>query len=349
MKRFSLSLKSLMLTVAAGCMALLSSSCVHQFPEQDKNEGDVVLHVNHILEWLPDYEMNLSRAEEDGYNIRYDFKVYPKGNTKDLIKEFTIIKEDLRRPDFTTTLALMPGDYDIYVWSDYCYAKDDNPVFYDDSNFSAITYKEPYRGDTDLRDCFRGMTGVTVKDPGMHEWETVEATVVLQRPVARYKFIANDLADFIDKETTRGFLINSDPSIDTDNMQAPAGQRWARLADYVVKVSYPLYMPAVFDNFRNNPVDSWTGVSFTCTMEQLSDDDAQLAMDYTFVNGEESSVQVMIEIFDPTGMLIARTQTITVPTKRDRTTIVNGKFLTTLRNDGVGIDPDFEGSYNIEI
>ena len=110
-----------------------------------------------------------------------------------------------------------------------------------------------------------------------------------------------------------------------------------------------MYMPAVFDNFKNNPVDSWTGISFDCTMLQLDADEAQLAMDYVYVNGEESGVQVMLELYDPDGTLIARTNTITVPTKRDRTTIIKGKFLTTLRTDGVGIDPSFDGEFNIEL
>lgn len=324
--------------------ALFGSSCVHQFPEQESDEYNVVLDVKHILEWLPDYEMTISRAEQADYNIRYDFKVYPKGKNQYPVKEFTVYKDDLKRPDFTTTLFLMPGEYDIYAWSDYCYASDGSPVYYDDDNFAHITYIKPYEGDTDLRDAFRGVTTITVDDPGMYEPQPVHGEITMARPLARYKFIATDLADFIDRETTRGKLNAGSDIIYTD-----AGPRWAKLADYTVKVIYPMYMPAVFDNFKNNPVDSWTGVSFTCRMNQLNADEAQIAMDYVYVNGDESGVQVMLEIYDPDGLLIARTNTVTVPTKRNRTTIVYGKFLTTLRSDGVGIDPDFDGEYNIEL
>lgn len=320
-------------------LALVTASCVHQFPEEDES-GEVVLTVVQDTDWLPDFVMTLTRAGGGDVNIRYDFRVYPKGNTTDLIKEFTIVKDDLTRQNYTTTLELRPGDYDLWCWSDYCDAKTGEALYYDDTTFSAITYSKPYEGDTDLRDAFRGMTSFTVEADGYYEIQPIEATITLSRPLARYKFVATDFADFVDKESTRGKLIN-DPS--------GAPQRLTNLSDYTVKVTYPLYMPAVFNNFQNNPIDSWTGVTFNAQMQQISADEAQIAMDYTMVNGLESGVQVAIEIYDPDGVLIARTSTITVPTKRDRTTIIYGKFLTTLRTDGVGIDPDFEGEFNIEI
>lgn len=327
-------------------VALLSSSCVHQWPEMDKLDHNVYIHVIQDTEWLePDYEMSLTRSDADNQplNIRYDFRIYPSGNTSKLVSEFSIYSADLQRPDFDTSLALNPGDYDLYVWSDYCEPASGNSIFYDDSNFGSISYIKPYTGDTDLRDAFRGMTSFTV-EASYSNVENVEATVVLKRPMARYKFIATDLADFIERESTRGKLLPPGEEVSEAD-----GKTRSRLEDYTVKITYPMYMPAVFDNFVNNPIDSWTGVSFTCTMQQLSADEAQLAMDYTYVNGEESGVQVMLEVFDPDGYAIARTNTITVPTKRNRTTLIFGKFLTTLRSDGVGINPDFDGEYNIEI
>lgn len=337
-------LRALRLGAVACLGAAFMSSCVHQFPEGD-DITPVVINVVQETEWLPDYIMDITRAYGGEVDIRYDFRVYPKGNTTDCIKEFSIYKDDLTRQEYTTYLEMLPGDYDLWCWSDYCEAGDHSPIYYDDSNFANITYIKPYEGDTDLRDTFRGMTSFSVKDPGMEEPQPVDATIVLTRPMARYMFIATDLAEFIDRETTRGKLIpnGADPS------QIPAGQRWAKLTDYKVKVVYPMYMPAVFDNFKNNPIDSWTGISFDCTMLQLNADEARMAMDYVYVNGEESGVQVMMELYDPDGTLIARTNTITVPTKRDRTTIVRGKFLTTLRTDGVGIDPSFDGEFNIEL
>lgn len=326
-------------------MALFASSCVHQFPEEDET-ANVYLTVISDTEWLPDSVVTLSRAAQAPVEIRYDFRVYPKGNTTNCLKSFTEYKADLTRATFTTTLEMMPGDYDLYCWSDYAYASDGKAVYYDDERFSAITYIKPYEGDSDLRDAFRGVTSFTVDEAGYAQMQPVDATITLTRPMARYEFIAIDLAEFIDRETTRGKL---PPAMGENTVSDNAPSRWAKLSDYTVKVIYPMYMPSVFDNFLNNPVDSWTGVSFDCRMQQLSATEALLAMDYTMVNGRESGVQVMLEVYDPDGLIIARTNTITVPTKRDRTTVVYGKFLTTLRTDGVGINPDFDGEYNIEL
>lgn len=336
-------LRSLPIAAALVAFLLGASSCVHQFPEEDET-GTVYLTVLQETDWLPDTAIYLTRAGESDIVIRYDFKVYPKGNTTYSVKDFTILKDDLTREDYTTTLELMPGEYDLYCWSDYAYA-DGKPIYYDDNNFASITYIKPYEGDSDLRDVFRGMTSFTVSSNGYYEIQPVEATINLSRPLARYKFIATDLAEFIDRETTRGkFVEGLSPGI------APGDpQRVARLSDYTVKVIYPMYMPAVFNNFRNNPVDSWTGVSFNCTMTPISSTEAVIAMDYVMVNGLQSSVQVMLEVYDPDNVLIARTNTMTIPTKRNRTTLIYNKFLTTIRNDGVGINPDFEGEYNIEI
>ena len=323
--------------------SLIASSCVNQFPIEEET-GKVYLTVMRDAEWLPDAVINLSREGAANVELRYDFRVYPKGNTKDCLKQFTIYKTDLTGESFQTSFEMHPGDYDIYCWSDFAYATDGQPVYYDDSNFSAITYIKPYEGDSDYRDAFRGVTTFTVNRSGYYQMQPVEATILLTRPLARYIFIATDLEDFIEKEASRVRNRNSDPLSDFGDPS-----RVTNLDDYVVKVTYPLYMPAVFDNFLNNPIDSWTGVSFEGKMTKLSDQEARLAFDYVMVNGEESGVQVMLEVYDIEGVLIARTNSITIPTKRNRTTLVYGKYLTTLRNDGVGIDPDFDGSFNIEL
>lgn len=321
--------------------SLLGTSCVHQFPEED-NSGRIHLTVISLTEWLPEYDVTLSRAEDSELQLRYDFRIFPKGNTSDCIGEYTLYTSDFTRQAFTTDIDLLPGEYDIYCWSDYAYSSNGEAVYYDDKDFATITYTRPYRGDTDLRDAFRGMTSVTVKAPGMYKPEPVKSEIVLERPFARYRFIATDLEDFVEMETTRGKFASG------NNPQETARRR-EKLANYKVRVIYPLYMPAVFNNFLDKPVDSWSGIGFICDVRQLSTEQAQLCMDYVMVNGKESSVQVALEIYDDNDILIGSTGTLVVPTQRDRTTNVYGRFLTTLRNDGVAIDPDFEGEYNIEI
>ena len=159
-------LNSWLVAIALFAIGMASSSCVHQFPEEDEI-GTVHLTVLQDREWLPDTTVYLTRAENQDVVIRYDFKVFPKGNNTYPVKEFTIIKDDLTRQDYTTSLELMPGEYDLYCWSDYAYP-DGDPIYYDDDNFAAITYIKPYEGDSDLRDAFRGMTSVTITENGYY-------------------------------------------------------------------------------------------------------------------------------------------------------------------------------------
>lgn len=329
-------------SLAIAAMAGLSS-CVHQWPDMDAIEHNVVINVYQDTDWLPDFMYEYTRAGAQDMEIRYDFRIYHKGNTEKAVREFTIFSADMSRPDFSTTLYLTPGDYDLYMWSDFCDPSGDKALYYDDSNFSAITIKTPYQGNTDLGDAFRGMTSFTV-DESYESKPNVQASITLHRPVARYVFIATDLEEFVKNESTRGKLSLNDitsPGFD-------ANQMYLNLSKYRIRVDYPLYMPAVFNNFQNNPVDSWTGMYYDSYAVQISSDMAQLAMDYVLVNGDESTAQVMLQIYDDDNEMIAKTNTISVPIKRNRTTYIYGPFLTTLKSGSVGINPDFEGEYNIE-
>lgn len=319
------------------------ASCVNEWPHPEERTYEVTLVVHSNTDWLPDYVMNVGRAGES-VELMYQFQIYRSGTTTDPLQEFTVYSTDFTRPDFNVNISLNPGEYDVYVWSDVCDSDTKESLFYDTSNFGAISYTLPYKGDSNYKDAFRGMKSFSIPN-SIYRQPTAREVINLDRPLARYIFIATDLEDFVERETTRGKMRTGE----AEKSVANEGKVRANLEDYTVKVIYPLYMPSVFDNFRNNPIDSWTDISFNCIMDQISDEEAQLAMDYVMVNGEESGVQVMLEVYDPDGIVIARTNSFTIPTKRDRTTLIYGKFLTTLRSDGVGINPDFDGEFNIEI
>lgn len=341
------------LTAAAGLMlALPFTSCVNEWPHPEYKTYAVTLDVHSETTWLPDYYMTYTR--QPGAEVEYIFKIFNAGTTTQPISEFTVYKADLNRNDFSVDVALNPGNYDIYVWSDLSDSSTGKSLFYDTSNFASISYLKPYRGDTDEKDAFRGMISLQI-DETMYLEPTAHYTINLNRPLARYKFIATDVQDYINDETVqdkmRSYLNSRGTDADIDDTKANDNETRNRVSDYLssytVKVIYPLYMPAVFDNFKNQPIDSWTNVSFTGGITMLSDDEAAIGMDYVMVVGQESAVQVMLEIYDENNVMVSRTNTIKLPIARDRTTIVSGRFLTSLESGGVAIDPDFEGSYDI--
>ena len=322
---------------ALGAMLISFSSCINEKPDKNCNVA-VTFNVTTDTGWLPDYDFVYSRTDDigaDDIEMEYIFQIYNQGETSNPVKSFSMYRDDLTSGPFSVDLTLNAGNYDVYVWSDFYDASKSAPLFYNANDFGAITYLTPYKGDSNLKDAFRGATSFTVKG-GVH----ASVDINLSRPLARYKIIATDLDDYE----------NLSEVIDS----------------YTVMVVYPLFMPAVFDNFIDKPIDSWTGISFPSTMEILWGDGNQteedpeagylsggiqgveLGMDYVMMNGESSNVQVALEIYDDTGKLVGNSSTFSIPTVRNRTTLVYGDFLTTTEGGEITINPKFDGQYNIE-
>ena len=336
-------MKKILTAIALGSLFLLPS-CVNEWPHPEDRIYDVNLLVHCHTDWLPDYDYNYTR--EEGYELQYQFEIYPAGNTTDIVKSFTLYSDDFTRSDFNVQVSLYPGSYDIYVWSDVCAAANNKPLYYDSSDFARITYTTPYIGNANNKDAFRGVKNFTI-ETSMYLNPTATEVINLERPLARYIFIATDVEDFIEKEQTRGKMHSLEASR-AEGDEAYRSELDNVLEDYTIRINYPLYMPSEFDNFLNRPINSWTGISFPGEFKLLSDtDEAQLGMDYVMVNTDDSMVQVSMEVFDSEGVKISGTGTINIPTLRDRTTIVYGRFLTSQEDAGVTIDPSFAGQFNI--
>lgn len=335
-----MNLSGIFINTFIGAGAILSlSSCVYEYPDINNCPTDLTLNIRCENEWLPELSLNNTRAEN--YGLKYIFRFYPEGNHDKLIKEISVVENDLSRENFSIPVSLIPGNYDLFVWADFCDFSTGESLFYDTQNFSSINILQPYIGDTDLKDAFRGMASFRIE--GSKEYQPPqEVAVNLSRPLARYIFVATDLQEFFMKENAR-------IKAESKNASSNFINDTELLNSYDVKIIYSGYLPSVFDNFSDNPVFSESGITFSGKLEKLTDGEAQVAMDFVMVNGEDSSIKVMIEISDDSGNVVSRFPSMDVPTERNRTTIVYGKYLTTMANSGVGIDPDFDGDFNIEI
>lgn len=336
-------------------LSVLSTACVHEWPHNGGEPRRVHLKVIHHSEWT-ETTIETSRAVNDDdraagddraaspeKSVRYHFQVFRSGNNGSRDHETEFIRYDTERPDFETDIELPPGDYTLYAWSDMAHLSTGKSMFFDTGDFSYIGYTEPYNGNNDDRDVFRGQTSIHVGQTLDADYHA-EATLEMERPLARYEFISTDLEDFLALETTRALL---NTARGTQPSDAPALA--PKLHQYRVKMIYTGYMPHVFNNITNKPIDSRTGMSYDASITILNDKEARLGFDHVMVNGHESSVAVGMELYDPDGKLIGSVGTINVPTARSRNTIVRGKFLTSRTSGGVAINPDFDGEYNIEI
>ncbi|MBD5210605.1 MAG: hypothetical protein HDS54_07895 [Barnesiella sp.] len=324
------------IAVTGAAAACCMTGCdVHEFP-YDRATVDVVVTVHHDLPWTSiDYtyeegRANLSRdgSSETGrgqlWTARYIFRAYPRGERGTSYREFTMSSDDLTLADFDITLPLPAGDWDICVWQDLV-SDAEQPPYYNVDDFAAITYNMPYRGDTDRRDAFEGTTSVSVRATYDSDAEE-RARIDMERPMARYVFIATDYDLF-----TTGMSKGEDDS------------------DFSIYASYPLFMPAVYNMFTSKILDSWRGVSYRAHITPLNEKEAVIAIDYVFMNHHESGAQVLLGLTDPRGATTAITPTVTVPLQRGQTTYVRGKFLTNTVGNGIDIDFSFSGDINIEL
>lgn len=296
-------------------MALSLSSCMYDKPDPNCHLK-VALLIHSDTQWTPDYDLTIP-AKASTPVVEYIIKIFNAGTTQSPVFETILYQQDLSRPDISENITLNSGNYDVYVWSDLCGADSKKSLFYNASDFAAITYLTPYQANSNNKDAFRGNASFSVK-----AGNNANVAINLQRPLARYQLIATDLEAYPNLEET--------------------------LADYSVTVTYPMFMPAVFDNFLNKPVNSWSNISFTTKPEVLDNKTVALGMDYVFVNSGESNVQLAVDVRDGEGNLTGSSTTLNVPLLRDRTTLVSGAFLTTKSGGSVVIDPDFEGHFDIE-
>lgn len=322
----------------------LLTSCVHEFPEPE-NPRTIVLKIHHDLEWdLLHYlsPVSKSRVGVNKVQTRYVYRIYRVGEFSHF-KEVIHYNDDILRTDFIDTLQLVPGKYDVRVWSDYC-DMDGTPLYFDATDFKGIIYAGEYGGNDTYKDAFEATINLECPSPTQLDVKEVYE-ITMKRPLTSHAFIATDLLEFIRAEAQRrGLKLESLPkgSFHVEDYIPD-------FSGYTVKFTYPAYLPSVYSHFSGKPIDSSVGITFTAPITQLNEKEAMLGFDYFFINGTESQITVMLSIYDAKGDYVAGTNSFNIPVKRSRCTVVRGEFLTSKSTDGVGIDPTFNGDINIKI
>lgn len=363
------SYRHILTTILFAAMLMLAGGCVHEFPDEETPGGDgksaVRLDLRLLAGEMPLYKTitvggdasDATRAASESPRMRYIVEVYdtdglPGANrghglqTRAPIERisFTVPADEVTT-DRYVDLRLEPGDYTFYAWSDYIDGDGREGLFYNATDLADITVVAAadgsHPGSTDLRQAFLGHTeaavpeSAPVPDIATGQVPTTEITVEMSRPLAKFVFISTDLDEFINSRRQAA---------------GHSSDRAPQLSDYSVKVIYSGYMPVAFDAFIDRPFDARLGQWFMSRPQIIDSTQAMLGFDFMFVNGAEAGVQLALEIYDTaTGEKIGSTGTITAPLLRGRTTEIRGRFLSSQAESGVGVNPDFDGDYNIEI
>ena len=255
--------------------------------------------------------------------MRYIIRLYPQdasvhNASSAAYREYTVTRDIVGGYDADIRFDAPPGDYRVMVWADLAESGGNVGGFYDAADFSRITTLTPYAGSTDYRDAFRGEAAATVVT-STSEPVPVEATVSMVRPLAKFEFVANDVHLFMEQQTLA--MAEKEKEKDKDN--------------------------AAKDNTSKGSNDAIMGVECDGRIRRLSTDEASLGFDYVLVNGHATEVTVQLAIYDKEGTLVSKTMPVNVPLRRSCHTIISGGLLTQKTTGGVGVNPSYDGEFNI--
>ena len=313
----------------------LTACDVHEWPE---TQEFVKLHLRlnyetEMTEWKHMYdgsnviEVGLGKTynnHQDDGKIRYIVRTYPisegQRTSQNYTQEFVFTKDIAKGYDHEVTLDILPGNYNVMVWSDLV-KSDDDTCFYNAENFAEIMLQGEHRGNSDHRDAFCGQDTILLS---LNSANQINRTINIRmkRPLAKFEIVANDLLEFIG---TKGSDINF----------------------YKVKIQYIGFVPNTYSLFADRPVASTTGVMFESTLTKLTEAEVSMGFDYVFVSDKGTTVTVRIGLYDKKDQPISFSNPITIPIKPDHHTLLTGRFLMMNASNEIDIDPNFGGDYNI--
>lgn len=330
------------------CAVAIASCDVHEFPQE---YAPTIYTVT--LEFDTSMVQKIYPYTKAGdyagtYDMRHTLRVFQMDTT---IAGVTLLREpvwehiftaDVQKGTYNTTqetaIELPDGDYVLQVWSDFVKTGTAEHYFYNPDDMGDITLHAEHKGGTDMREAFRGTASFRAEEKATAQERVLK--VNMEMPMAKFEFRATDLKEFVVREyakTKQGGELT----------KAKADSIIAHAIEYnKIRFSYAGFMPSSYDIFSDAPSDAKTGVTFDTKLAKLPDGEISMGFDYLFVNGRESTVQVVMAMYDSKGEEVFETNPLEIPVKRGCHSIMKGPFLTIDTRGGVGINPGFDGSFD---
>lgn len=342
--------------VAFALLLSLWSCDVHEFPAPRPTiavnvnlEFATAMRVNELND--PDYKWENGIISEgtdivnERGTIRYNVRVYSGFATRrsaaHLYKTMEFTRDLSEGYATDIPLELPEGDWTVMVWTDFVPDWQDAVPFYNSDDFVAIMLTGNHKGNTDYRDAFRGVLEMSLES-STNVVPVEEYKMLMERPLAKYEFIATDFEKFLRKEVMK--KVNSAHGMNVSELMTRVG-----IDNYKAVFYYSGFMPCEYNMFIDKPVDSKKGVFFESQIKNIADREASLGFDYVMVNGSSASVSVQIAVFDENGEEVSRTNAMSVPLKRNHHTVMRGGFLMQQASGGIVVQPDFDGDHNVVI
>lgn len=336
-----------LIVILISLLAVMSCEKVHQWPEHGKEVDPtaVDVSVNVSCEIDLDIEKIITKGSAapiytdenaEKYLRRFLIDIYEEGQHGDnLVFSNVFTQEVTDKSKLTFKADLHTRKNKAVIWMDYVLKEDRKDLYYLTSGGMSAIRIQPiasYRGCDDFKDAQTVVYPFDLTD--RTEWFAhITIDVPLQRPVAKITFETTDFKEFAKKE-----------GCPEDNLEEFA-------KNYLIRFIYNGYLPTGFNVLTQKLNDSQTGYHFDSTPSWIKDTpDARLGFDYLFVNGEQSSVTVNVEVVSKKdGTIVNRSDGIVVPIYRGKETVVRDKFFTKGYIPGIGINPEFEGEFNVYV
>lgn len=273
---------------------------------------------------LPDYTPTKTgtRAAGDTYIIRCVAELV-KAGTDNVVLHKSVTPEAQADGTCLVELSVPTGTYDLRLWTDY--ALSDNPLsdtYYHTESLKAVSIvTEPYTANTDAKDAaYHNESNITLPEEG------TTINVQLQRPLAKYRIIADDVEAY-------------------RKLTETAPQKYPPLEGLAVTVQYENFFPSEFNAAGGKVTDALTGIGYTTSLTGTGTDTSELvlASDWVMAGSTESSVTIQLTINDAGGNTICQVKNTNIGYKQGHLTTIRGKFLTAgVNNGGVIIDTNWE-------
>ena len=342
--------KSILVAVSLATFCICSCEKIHEFPMEgrgiDPTEIGTDIDIKCKVE-VPIYDIitrsvfsdpqTLASASE--YERRYIVNIYAAEYTDTLVESHTVYREVEDVSDLLVETKLQARKYKLVVWMDYVRKAAGQDLYYQTGEGKTLNaihqpFARTYLACSEFKDAQYFVSDIDLTSYSGKWFESVTITAPLSRPVAKITILASDFADYA---SSIGFM----------------GPLSSLADDIIVDVSYDGYYPTGFNAFTGKLNDSEPGYGFSSCLTYPysldSIDYTRMGFDYVFVNNEKSSVTLTVRIKSSSGQFINEISTIVVPVERGKETVVIYKFFTKESVPGIGINPGFDGEFNVYV
>lgn len=313
----------------------LLAGCIHEHPDGEGTDPTLLtveVGLTISLAWEDYLDKAKATVRSDGnYTRRFIVEVWREGKAVQrqvaVPEEFAEGQAEFRLPG---TLTLHALEYSVAVWSDYVEAGSDADLYYNTDDLHGITFREPYAGNTDYRDCHYAVTPLDLR-PYRNQWNArVHLDADMVRPLAKYRIVATDVEPY---------------------RELQAAGDYPQVEELTATVLYEGFLPSSFNVAAGSPNDATTGISYAGSLPALPDDaeHVQLAGDLIWVNGGDTFVTVTVQIADSRGNVVSSIPGVRIDYRRGCLTTVSGRFLTAgITSGSIHIDTDWKDDIIIE-